>query len=185
MVKSSLTEEQLKRAQEIYQIARGKSLTDRKAYLQSLTEQERDFYKKEDNKMRQKKFNTNPENKDKYNDIRKTYIETSRQENPELFSERNVRDVKAFREREKAKLLQIQTKLKANQTLTDAIKNRKARKELELLKKEKVLKQQEKNEPIKKTRGRPRKPRNPVGRPKGAKNKVKETKPTTPRPKKS
>ena len=181
MVKSSLTEEQLKRAQEIYQIARGKSLTDRKAYLQSLTEQERDFYKKEDNKMRQKKFNTNPENKEKYNDIRKTYIESSRQDNPELFSERNVRDVKAFREREKTKLLQIQTKLKANQTLTDAIKNRKARKELEQLKKERELKQQE----PKKTRGRPKKPRNPVGRPKGAKNKVKETKPTTPRPKKS
>ena len=181
MVKSSLTEEQLKRAQEIYQIARGKSLTDRKAYLQSLTEQERDFYKKEDNKMRQKKFNTNPENKDKYNDIRKTYIESSRQENPELFSERNVRDVKAFRVREKTKLLKIQTKLKANQTLTDAIKNRKARKELELLKKERELKQQE----PKKKRGRPRKVRKPVGRPVGSKNKVKETKTTTPRPKKS
>ncbi len=185
MVKSSLTEEQLKRAQEIYQIARGKSLTDRKAYLQSLTEQERDFYKKEDNKMRQKKFNTNPENKDKYNDIRKTYIESSRQENPELFSERNVRDVKSFREREKAKLLQIQAK--ANQTLTDAIKNMKARRELEQLKKERELKQQE---PIKKTRGRPKKvkevkPKNPVGRPKGAKNKVKETITMKLRPRKS
>ncbi len=138
MVKSSLTPEQLKRAKEIYAIASNMNLKDRREYLKSLSVQERDLYNKESNKARQAKFNLNSENKEKLNEHRRKYIEEQRKEQPEVFKERNVKDVKNFRLREKEKLDNIQKKLKSVDVLTNALKNKKARMELQKLKQDKL-----------------------------------------------
>ena len=114
MVKSSLTAEQLKRAQEIYKIARSKDLAERRHYLSSLTEEEKRFYKLEDGKARSKKFNENPEHKKRYNEMRSKNIEEAREKEPEVFAEVNLKDVKAFREREKIKLQEIKQKMEVN-----------------------------------------------------------------------
>jgi hypothetical protein len=58
----------------------------------------------------------------------------------EEFRKQNIKDVKAFREREKTKLNEIQAKVKATNTLTDAIKARKARAEMRSLKSSKANK---------------------------------------------
>lgn len=137
MVKSSLTPEQLKRAQEIYKTAREKTPADRKEYLKSLTETERGFYEKEANKARQKKFNQDPKNVERYNMERRDNIAQKRKEEPIKMAKQNLKDVKAFRERQKQMKEEIEAKLKAKQSLTDAIKARKARIEIKKLKEEK------------------------------------------------
>ena len=92
----------------------------------------------------------------------------------------------------RAKQRQIQQeaikKEKAIMTLTDAIRFRKAKQEMAMLKEKKaineliaVIKRKltsrfepiEAKQEVKRRPGRPRKPRNPVGRPKGSKNKPK------------
>ena len=74
----------------------------------------------------------------------------------------------------RAKQRQIQQeaikKEMALMTLTDAIKFRKAKQEMAMLKEKKA---NEAKQAVKRRPGRPRKPRNPVGRPKGSKNKPK------------
>lgn len=112
MVKSSLSEAELKRAKEIYEIAQGKEIGERKKYLGSLTEIERGYYKKEQNKELQRKFNRNPENVARYNMERKDNIQRLRTEQPEKMKQQNLNDVKAFREREKQIKIEIEAKLK-------------------------------------------------------------------------
>lgn len=114
------------------------TIGDRKIYLKTLTDNQRLLYTRYSNKMRQQKFNENPANKQKLNDHRKEYIATQRKEKPEEFKQKNIKDVKAFREREKAKLNEIEAKLKANETLTKHIKAVNARKEIIVLKAKKT-----------------------------------------------
>ena len=88
------------------------TLQDRKIYLKTLTEKQRELYKKYGNKMRQQRYNEKPENKKKLNEHRREYIAKQREKDPKKFQEQNIKDVKAFREREKTKLEEIETKLK-------------------------------------------------------------------------
>ena len=80
--------------------------------------------------MCQDKFKANEANKTRYNEIRKEYIATLRQTEPEKMRQQNIKDVRAFKEREKAH----KEILKSMNTLTDAIRARKARAELTSLK---------------------------------------------------
>jgi hypothetical protein len=114
------------------------TIGDRKIYLKTLTDNQRLLYTRYSNKMRQQKFNENPANKQKLNDHRKEYIATQRKEKPEEFKQKNIKDVKAFREREKAKLNEIEAKLKATETFTKHIKAVNARKEVIVLKAKKT-----------------------------------------------
>ena len=86
--------------------------------------------------MRQQKLNQKLVNKDALNTHRREYIAKQRKEKPEEFKQKNIKDVKAFREREKSKLNEIQSKIKATNILTNAIKARKARAEINKLKTE-------------------------------------------------
>lgn len=171
MVKSTLTETQLKRAKEIYEIANSKTGNDRRQFVMSLSDTEKEWYQKESNKERQKKFNKNPENKVALNMHRRDYISNKRKEEPEEYKKRNVKDVTNFRMREKAKKEEIQAKLNAIQVLTDAIKKMKAKKELNQLKLAKLVQE-------------PTKPKTKRGRPVGSKNTPKRTLDLIPRPKK-
>lgn len=110
------------------------NIGDKKVFMATLTENQKLLYKRHLGKMRQQRFNENPLNKEKLNEHRKDYIAEKRKENPLLFQEKNIRDVQAFRQREKAKLKAINDKQKANEILTNVIKTRKAKKELILLK---------------------------------------------------
>ena len=111
---------------------------DKKIFLATLTDAQKLAYKRYSGKMRQQKFNENPANKQKLNDHRKIYIAEKRKEKPEVFKQQNIKDVKAFREREKAKLNEIEAKLKATEILTNAIRVRNAKKEVITLKAKKA-----------------------------------------------
>jgi hypothetical protein len=132
--------------EEIYNKVRSISnMTERKQYLAILSEEEKKLYTRYGTKLRQKKFNENPDKKTEYNKIRKDYIADQRLAKPDLYKARNIKDVKSFREREKAEKEEIKKKEKSVNTLTDAIRARKARKEMESLRqmKEKAKKQKE------------------------------------------
>ena len=117
----------------IYEMANSQiNLTDRKQYLSTLTEEQRKLYTRYNNKIRQDKFKANEANKAKYNEIRKEHIAELRQNEPEKMKQQNIKDVRAFREREKQEI--ILKKSKSMNTLTDAIRARKARAELNSLK---------------------------------------------------
>ena len=136
--------------EEIYNKVRSISnMTERKQYLAKLPEEQKKLYTRYGTSLRQRKFNEKPDKKTEYNKIRKDYIADQRLANPELYKARNIKDVKAFREREKAQKEQIDNKLKSVNTLTDAIRARKARKEMEALRQ---IKAAAKTEPIKKTK---------------------------------
>ena len=136
--------------EEIYNKVRSISnMTERKQYLAKLPEEQKKLYTRYGTSLRQRKFNENPNKKTEYNRIRKDYIADQRLANPDLYKARNIKDVKAFREREKAQKEQIDNKLKSVNTLTDAIRARKARKEMEALRQ---IKAAAKTEPIKKTK---------------------------------
>ena len=142
MPRSTMTPQEVARAKEIYDIAQSKGIGERKAYLSTLTEIEKGYYKKEVNKANQKNFLKNPENKARYNMERRDNIKRLRQEKPEQMKEQNIKDVKAFRQREKEIKQDIQAKLKidnAKQILTNAIKARKARAELKEKKEDKNI----------------------------------------------
>ena len=166
------------------------NMKDRKVYLSNLTEEQSVLYTRYNNKVRQDKFKANNENKEKYNKIRKVYIAEKRIVEPVKMQQQNIKDVAAFRAREKLQKQSIQLKLnteKATNTLTDAIRARKARKAMQMAAIEKANKTANKltdigdiikglinegkanieNKPASnKNVGRPRKARNPVGRPK-------------------
>ncbi len=114
------------------------TIGDRKIYLKTLTDNQRLLYTRYSNKMRQQKFNENKDNKDKYNEKRREYISKQREQKPDVFKQQNIKDVKAFREREKAKLNEIEAKLKATETFTKVIKALNARKEVIVLKAKKT-----------------------------------------------
>ena len=138
---------------DIYDMVRSISnMTERKQYLAKLPEEQKKLYTRYGTSLRQKKFNENPNKKTEYNRIRKDYIADQRLANPELYKARNIKDVKAFREREKTQKEGINNKLKSVNTLTDAIRARKARKEMEALRQIKADKAKKEAEPTKKTK---------------------------------
>ena len=162
------------------------NMTDRKLYLSTLTTEQRQLYTRYGAKLRQSKFNAKPDKREEYNKKRSDYKVVKRAEEPEKYKELNIKDVRAFREREKSKLETIQSKLNAVSTLTNAIRARKARKAMEMAAIEKANKTGNEltdigniikgliktgktiieNKQVPKKVGRPKKPRNPVGRPK-------------------
>ena len=133
------------------------NMKDRKSYLSTLTEEQRKLYTRYGNKVRQDKFKADEEKKEKYNKIRKDHIEKLRKNEPERMKAQNNKDVRAFREREKATEEAIFKKTKSINTLTDAIKAYKARKQMKTLKaaaapKAKKTKEQRKADKLAKNR---------------------------------
>lgn len=116
------------------------SSMDKRLYLQRLTQEEKKFYNQYLTKLRQDRFKANEENRIKYNDIRKTHIADLRLNQPEKMAIQNRKDVKEFRKRSKAKANELSIKQKATQTLTDAIRARKARAEMNKLRDAKTVK---------------------------------------------
>ena len=110
------------------------NMKDRKSYLSTLTEEQKKLYTRYGNKVRQDKFKADEENKLKYNEKRKEHIAELRKNEPERMREQNIKDVRAFREREKATEEAILKKSKSINILSDAIKAYKARKEIKTLK---------------------------------------------------
>jgi hypothetical protein len=122
--------------EQLYYTLSQMSMGDKRVFLATLTDAQKLAYKRYSGKMRQQKFNEKPENKEALNTHRREYIAKQRKEKPEEFKQKNIKDVKAFREREKSKLNEIQSKIKATNILTNAIKARKARTEINKLKTE-------------------------------------------------
>jgi hypothetical protein len=126
--------------EQLYYTLSNMDLKDKRAFLATLSDNDKLLYKRHSNKVRQQKFNEKPENKSALNAHRKEYIAKQRLQKLDEFRKQNIKDVKAFREREKTKLNEIQAKVKATNTLTDAIKARKARAEMRSLKSTKANK---------------------------------------------
>ena len=113
---------------------------DKRIYLARLSQDEKKYYNQYLTKLRQDRFKADEANKKKYNEIRKTHIEYLRKTEPEKMAIQNRKDVKAHRLRNKAKATELTTKQNATQTLTDAIRARKARAEMNKLRDEKNTK---------------------------------------------
>ena len=91
-------------------------------------------------KLKQDRFKADEANRKRQNELRKTQIEELRKTEPVKMAIQNRKDVKAHRLRNKAKATEISTKQTATQTLTDAIRARKARAEMNKLKESKNAK---------------------------------------------
>lgn len=98
---------------------------DVKEYIARLSIQQKADLDKYKTLLRQRKFNSVKENKDKYNGIRNEYIKGLRSTEPDRMAVQNRKDVKNYRLRNK--------EVKAKQTLTDAVRARKARAEMNRL----------------------------------------------------
>lgn len=113
--------------EEIYNKARSiEDNKERRAYLKSLTAEEKIAYNKYRNKINAKNFNDKPENKKRYNEMRKGHIAHQRKLAPEHFQEQNIKDLKTYREK--------QRKMKALLVITNAIRTKKAKAEFRRLK---------------------------------------------------
>ena len=128
------------------------NMKDRKIYLSTLTPEQRKDYDRYNLKVRQDKIKAKDENRLKYNEIRKDYITELRKAEPQRMKAQNIKDVQAFRERQKAQKEIINNKTKSINILTDAIKARKARAETKELKtkKQEEIKQKPKTKEEKK-----------------------------------
>ena len=115
---------------------------DKKLYLSRLTPEQKKYYTQYLGWLRQIKFSSDPENKMKYNERRNKHIKELRTnvETQEKMKEQNKKDVNNFRMRNKAKTTEIIAKQKSINTLTDAIRARKARMEINKLRDEKKVK---------------------------------------------
>ena len=79
------------------------TIGERRKYLQTVTPEQKIEYHKYNQKVRQAKFYSNAENKAYWNMHRRDYKQAMRKQEPDIYREANKRDVKNFREREKAK----------------------------------------------------------------------------------
>ena len=113
---------------------------DKRIYLSTLNQEQRKFYNQYLTKLRQDKFKADEANKKKYNEIRKDHIAELRKIEPEKMAIQNRKDVKAYKLRNKAKATELLLKQNASQTLTDAIRAKKARAEMNKLRIEKQVK---------------------------------------------
>ena len=123
------------------------NLKDKKEYLGRLTPEQRKLYDKYYNKKRQEEHRkkVKQEDPEKHEEIKKMKAEYKaelRKAEPTKYKELNKRDVKNHRARNKAKEEEILAKVRKNavHTLTDAIKARKARQELNKLNEKKAKK---------------------------------------------
>ena len=99
------------------------NITERKKFIQTLTEEEKKAYTRYGNKLRQAKFNADPENRERYNKVRAEHKKEIKEEDPEKYRLLNIKYVGDYRLREKediAKKEVIKTNYKA--VVTDAIK---------------------------------------------------------------
>lgn len=135
------------------------SIGERKKYLSTLTDEEKIEYRKYLGKLRQIKFNSNPENKEKYNNKRKEHITQLRKNEPEKMKAQTNKDIKEYRKREKVMIENIKKKQEMINNFIKNNQNKKIKKIFDSLKKNDAT------EHIKRKVGRPRKIRNPVGRP--------------------
>ncbi len=122
------------------QISRG----DQKEFLSRLTSQQTDYLNQYKALLRQRKWLSNADNRKKSNIERNKIIKKLRETEPARMAEQNRVDVRNHRLRNKIKEEEINRKIKENQskqTLTDAIRARKARAELNKLKTAKESKQ--------------------------------------------
>jgi hypothetical protein len=91
-------------AEEVYnKVQSFKDVKSRNDFLKTLSDSLKIAYRKYSNSMRQKKYNEKPENKEKMNVKRKEHLQKLRKNDPEKYKEQNIKDVKAFRLREKIK----------------------------------------------------------------------------------
>lgn len=119
--------------EEIYNKVRSiDNMGARKEYLKTLTPEEKKAYDRFRQKINAKNFNDKPENKEKYNEMRRKRIKDERKLHPEHYQEQNIKDLKTYRNKRKEK--------KALSIISNAIRAKKARQELKRLKdiKEKV-----------------------------------------------
>ena len=102
------------------------NITERKKYIQTLTEEEKKAYTRYGNKLRQAKFNADPVNKEKYNKVRADHKKVIKEEDPEKYRLLNIKYVGDFRLREKEEKEDIKKKSVVNTNykavVTDAIK---------------------------------------------------------------
>jgi len=88
----------------LYELIQSKpNLTEKKRFIQTLTEEQKKEYTKYSNKIRQAKFASNPENKEKYNKVRAEYKKEIREKEPEKHKILNIKYVADYRQREKEK----------------------------------------------------------------------------------
>jgi len=102
----------------------GMNKTEKSLYLKSLTAEETLKYKRYRNNLNQKKYKE--ANKEKANERSKIIMMRNRKEEPDKYKELNKKHNKDFNERKKALLKEK----KANDTLTNAIKTRNAKREM-------------------------------------------------------
>ena len=125
----------------------GTTKLEKMEYLRNLTAEQQLLYRRYKDNQRQKRYKENPENRKKANELSKERMRELRSGEPEKYAEMNREHNKKYNEKLKA----LKSKADAVKTLTDAIKARKARREMAKLKAEKEAKV------IKRKRGRPSK----------------------------
>ena len=107
----------------LYEAIQSKTnITERKKYIQTLTDEQKKAYTRYGNKMRQAKFNADPENKEKYNKVRADHKKVIKEEDPEKYRLLNIKYVADFRQRERDEKNDIvkQEEIKTNYKLTVA-----------------------------------------------------------------
>lgn len=105
--------------------------------LLKLTPEERIAYNKRLKAEQMKRYRANNDKAKEYNrDYKQTYINLP--QNKDKYKELNRKNVKAFRDREKSKLDDINAKLNLSTKLTDAIRAKKARAEMKRLQDDKT-----------------------------------------------
>ena len=105
----------------IYNLIKDFSIGERRKYFKTITPEQKIDYDKYNQKIRQKKFYSDPKNKERWNMERRDYKQMKRQEDPAIYREANKRDVKNFRMREQTKEQEIKEK-KATEVLANNIK---------------------------------------------------------------
>ena len=119
--------------------------SEKTEYLRSLTAEQQLLYRRYKDNQRQKRYKENPTNRKKANELSKERMRELRSGEPEKYAEMNREHNKKYNEKLKA----LKSKADAVKTLTDAIRAKKARREMAKLKAEKEAKV------VKRKRGRP------------------------------
>ena len=123
----------------------GMTKLEKTEYLRSLTAEQQLLYRRYKDNQRQKRYKENPTNRKKANELSKERMRELRSGEPEKYAEMNREHNKKYNEKLKA----LKSKADAVKTLTDAIRAKKARREMAKLKAEKEAKV------VKRKRGRP------------------------------
>lgn len=131
-----------------------------RAEIKLMTEEEKKEYQKELNRERVRKYREQHKETPEYKEKHKEQTYKWRETHPEQFKELNKRNKQTYNNKQKAlNLNEVMTKINAINIANDMTDD--------------IFKQVLETIPEKKRAGRPRKPRRPVGRPVGSKNKKK------------